>query len=196
MSFEGYLEVQVRKVWIRNTLVGANAGASGSSLFNCNLGSGTTRRVRGDLVSRVIMGVSKVTIWVIGVTNLLTKSPDPPSKSSSSVDRANHLLHFGNTIFGTIVGHLMWTCKVRKQFMLFCSASRLVSNKIAHVPRSFSAMMSSRSSCPIAAMSRSTASRSTRANFPCLYLSVRDPAWRRRRSKGEDDSHLWVLPMP
>ena len=30
---------------------------------------------RGDLVSRLIMGIIRVTIWVIGVINLLTKSP-------------------------------------------------------------------------------------------------------------------------
>ena len=29
---------------------------------------------QGDLVSRLIMGINGVTIWVIGVTNLLTKS--------------------------------------------------------------------------------------------------------------------------
>ena len=29
----------------------------------------------GDLVSRLIMGIIVVTIWVIGVINLLTKSP-------------------------------------------------------------------------------------------------------------------------
>ena len=29
----------------------------------------------GDLVSRLIMGIIGVTIWVIGVINLLTKSP-------------------------------------------------------------------------------------------------------------------------
>ena len=29
----------------------------------------------GDLVSRLIMGINGVTIWVIGVINLLTKSP-------------------------------------------------------------------------------------------------------------------------
>ena len=28
-----------------------------------------------DLVSRLIMGINGVTIWVIGVINLLTKSP-------------------------------------------------------------------------------------------------------------------------
>ena len=30
---------------------------------------------QGDLVSRLFMGISRVTIWVIGVINLLTKSP-------------------------------------------------------------------------------------------------------------------------
>ena len=30
---------------------------------------------QGDLVSRLIMGIIGVTIWVIGVINLLTKSP-------------------------------------------------------------------------------------------------------------------------
>ena len=30
---------------------------------------------QGDLVSRLIMGIIRVTIWVIGVINLLTKSP-------------------------------------------------------------------------------------------------------------------------
>ena len=29
----------------------------------------------GDLVSRLIMGINRVTIWVIGVINLLIKSP-------------------------------------------------------------------------------------------------------------------------
>ena len=33
----------------------------------------------GDLVSRLIRGITGVTIWVIGVINLLMKSPDPPS---------------------------------------------------------------------------------------------------------------------
>ena len=32
---------------------------------------------QGDLVSRLIMGIDGVTIWVIGVINLLTKSPWP-----------------------------------------------------------------------------------------------------------------------
>ena len=30
---------------------------------------------QGDLVSRLIMGISKVIIWAMGVINLLTKSP-------------------------------------------------------------------------------------------------------------------------
>ena len=30
---------------------------------------------QGDLVSRLIMGINGLTMWVIGVTNLLTKSP-------------------------------------------------------------------------------------------------------------------------
>ena len=30
---------------------------------------------QGDLVSRLIMGITRVTIWVVGVINLLTKSP-------------------------------------------------------------------------------------------------------------------------
>ena len=31
--------------------------------------------VQGDLVSRLILGISRVTIWVMGVIKLLTKSP-------------------------------------------------------------------------------------------------------------------------
>ena len=42
----------------------------------------------GDLVSRLIMGIFRVTIWVIGIINLLTKSPDPPSSSRKSYNRA------------------------------------------------------------------------------------------------------------
>ena len=30
---------------------------------------------QGDLISRSIMGIFRVTIWVIGAINLLTKSP-------------------------------------------------------------------------------------------------------------------------
>ena len=38
---------------------------------------GITRYLEGhgDLVSRLIRGITRVTIWVIGVINLLTKSP-------------------------------------------------------------------------------------------------------------------------
>ena len=32
---------------------------------------------RGDLVSRFIVDIIRVTVWVIGVINLLTKSPRP-----------------------------------------------------------------------------------------------------------------------
>ena len=32
-----------------------------------------------DLVSRLIMGRTRVTKWVIGAINLVTTSPDPPS---------------------------------------------------------------------------------------------------------------------
>ena len=37
--------------------------------------SGRYLEGQGDLVSRLIMGIIRVTIWVIGVINLLTKSP-------------------------------------------------------------------------------------------------------------------------
>ena len=30
---------------------------------------------QGDLVTRLIMGIIGVTVWVLGVINLLTKSP-------------------------------------------------------------------------------------------------------------------------
>ena len=32
-------------------------------------------RVRGGLRSRLIMGIMRVTIWLMGVSDLLTKSP-------------------------------------------------------------------------------------------------------------------------
>ena len=35
---------------------------------------GTYLEGRGDLVIRLLMGITKVTIWVIGGINLLTKS--------------------------------------------------------------------------------------------------------------------------
>ena len=34
---------------------------------------------QGDLVSGLIVGIIRVIIWVIGVINLLTRAPDPPS---------------------------------------------------------------------------------------------------------------------
>ena len=34
-----------------------------------------TCRVKGDVVNGSIMGITRVTIWVIAVLNLLTKSP-------------------------------------------------------------------------------------------------------------------------
>ena len=42
----------------------------------------TTKHLDGqrDLVSRLI-GICRVTIWVIGVINLLTSPPDPPSST-------------------------------------------------------------------------------------------------------------------
>ena len=39
---------------------------------------------QGDLVSRLIMGIIRVTIWAIGAINLLTKSLDPPSNHHPS----------------------------------------------------------------------------------------------------------------
>ena len=42
----------------------------------------TMRYLEGheDLVSRLKVRITMVTVWVVGVINLLTKSPDPPSK--------------------------------------------------------------------------------------------------------------------
>ena len=40
---------------------------------------------QGDLVSRLIMGIIRVPYWVIGGINLLTESPDPPSKLCGQV---------------------------------------------------------------------------------------------------------------
>ena len=34
---------------------------------------------QGDL-TRLIMGITRVTIWVIRIINLLAKPPDPPSR--------------------------------------------------------------------------------------------------------------------
>ena len=43
----------------------------------------------GDLVSRLRMGISRDTIWVIGVINVLTKPPDPPSNGSRTLSMVN-----------------------------------------------------------------------------------------------------------
>ena len=40
----------------------------------CETVSGVTWKIKGSLVTRFIMGIPGVTIWVIGVINLLTKS--------------------------------------------------------------------------------------------------------------------------
>ena len=42
---------------------------------------------QGDLVSRLIMGISRVTIWVIGIINLLPKSPSPSKYGPKSISR-------------------------------------------------------------------------------------------------------------
>ena len=34
----------------------------------------------GDLVSKLIMEITRFSIWFIGVRDLVTKSPDPPSR--------------------------------------------------------------------------------------------------------------------
>ena len=53
------------------------AYAHGSSLLNTPRLCTTDLYLegQGDLVSRLIMGINRVTIWVTGVINLLTKSP-------------------------------------------------------------------------------------------------------------------------
>ena len=48
---------------------------SDSSMLGSLLGSPDYLEGQGDLISRLIMGKIRVTIWVIGVINLLTKSP-------------------------------------------------------------------------------------------------------------------------
>ena len=37
---------------------------------------------QGDLVSRLILGIHGLTIWVIGILTYLLSLPDPPSTSS------------------------------------------------------------------------------------------------------------------
>ena len=46
-----------------------------SGLVSCNLNPKPYLEGQGDLVSRLILGIFRVTIWVIGVLSLLTKSP-------------------------------------------------------------------------------------------------------------------------
>ena len=48
---------------------------SGTVDFSSLLGDATYSEGQGDLVSRLIRGITGVTIWVIGVISLLTKSP-------------------------------------------------------------------------------------------------------------------------
>ena len=40
---------------------------------------------QGDLVTRLLMGITRVPIWIIGVISILTKSPDPLSKHGCSI---------------------------------------------------------------------------------------------------------------
>ena len=37
---------------------------------------------KGDLVNMLVSRIARVTIWVIGVINLLTKSPGPANKTA------------------------------------------------------------------------------------------------------------------
>ena len=46
-----------------------------TKLAHCLLEGVLGFRVSRDLTSRLILGISRVTIWDIGITNLLTKSP-------------------------------------------------------------------------------------------------------------------------
>ena len=55
-------------------------GASARGALACDIGkyhTGACLEGHGDLVSRLITGITKVTMWVIGVINLLTMSPLP-----------------------------------------------------------------------------------------------------------------------
>ena len=54
--------------WVKG-LYGYSAAERASISSRCYLEG------QGDLVSRVITRITRVTIWVIGVINLLTKSP-------------------------------------------------------------------------------------------------------------------------
>ena len=50
-------------------------GASGSAVLARGVDLSSLLEGQGDLVGRLIMGIFRVTIWVIGVINLHTKSP-------------------------------------------------------------------------------------------------------------------------
>ena len=46
-----------------------------STLQHLELGFRVYLGGQGDFVSRLMIGINEVTIWVVGVINLLTKSP-------------------------------------------------------------------------------------------------------------------------
>ena len=50
-------------------------GASGCAVLARGIDLSSLLEGQGDLVGRLIMGIIRVTIWVIGVINLHTKSP-------------------------------------------------------------------------------------------------------------------------
>ena len=56
---------------------------------------------QGDLVSGLIMGITRVTIWVVGIMNLLTKSPSP-SKDCAAVKAFSSNYYIGETLSITI----------------------------------------------------------------------------------------------
>ena len=51
----------------------------------------------GGLISSLILGITWVTIWLIGATNLLTSPPDPPSKGTHDVSMMSHISHLHKT---------------------------------------------------------------------------------------------------
>ena len=59
----------------QNTDLASWRGPSRSTDQKHGFPSGSYLEGQGDLVSRLIIGIFRVTIWVIGVINLLTKSP-------------------------------------------------------------------------------------------------------------------------
>ena len=40
--------------------------------------------VAGDLARRLIMGMTRVTIWVLGLLSYLLSPPDPPSRAQNT----------------------------------------------------------------------------------------------------------------